>query len=137
MNKLDKELNMFTFTFNENKITFNIPKEYIAKYKTKYYTVEYNPHNIPIDVISTLVDNYDISEVLHVLKTKEFEYVENIFNERDLAINVDEELLPFDLDLIRDNNILNFINWDEVALSMVSDSWIIDLSRHVAIYVYI
>lgn len=78
-----------------------------------------------IEVISkdVLGDGYSRDELLRILSEREYYVVDDVWNETDLAIKVDESLLPFDYQAVESAGISNYIDWDAVGRDMVMDGW--------------
>ena len=78
-----------------------------------------------IEAISkdVLGDGYSRDELLRILSEREYYVVDDVWTESDLAIKVDESLLPFDYQAAGAAGVSNYIDWDAVGRDMVMDGW--------------
>ena len=59
-----------------------------------------------------------------------------MWTESDLAVKVDESLLPFDYQAAESASVSNYIDWDAVGREMIMDGWNIT-GRGFAVRVFI
>jgi len=78
-----------------------------------------------IEAISkdVLGDGYFRDELLRILSEQEYYVVEDVWTESDLAVKVDESLLPFDYQAAESAGVSNYIDWDAVGRDMVLEGW--------------
>ena len=70
-----------------------------------------------------LGDGYPRDELIRVLSEREYCLVDDVWNEADLAIKVDESLLPFDCQAAEASGVSGYIDWDAVGRDMIMDGW--------------
>jgi antirestriction protein len=70
-----------------------------------------------------LGDGYSKEELLRIFLEREYCVVDDVWNETDLAIKVDESLLPFDCQAAEASGVSNYIDWDAVGRDMIMDGW--------------
>ena len=78
-----------------------------------------------IEAISkdVLGDGYSRDEMFRILSEREYYVVDDVWTECDLAVKVDESLLPFDYQTAEASGVSNYIDWDVVGREMVLDGW--------------
>jgi hypothetical protein len=78
-----------------------------------------------IEAISkdVLGDGYSRNELLRVLSEREYCVVEDVWTQSDLAIKIEESLLPFDYQAVEAANVSGYIDWDAVGRDMVIEGW--------------
>ena len=78
-----------------------------------------------IEAISkdVLGDGYSRDELLRILSEREYYVVDDVWSESDLAIKVEESLLPFDYQAAETAGVSGYIDWDAVGRDMVMDGW--------------
>jgi hypothetical protein len=78
-----------------------------------------------IEAISNdvLGDGYSREDLIKILSEREYCVVEDVWTESDLAVKVDESLLPFDHQAAEASGVSNYIDWDTVGREMVMDGW--------------
>ncbi len=92
------------------------------------------------DIISAisedvLGDGYDRDELLRILKDRDYYATTGIRTEQELALNIEDEMLPFDYALAEKAGASNYIDWEAVGREMTYDGWNITKDG-IAIYVY-
>ena len=70
-----------------------------------------------------LGEGYSRKELLRILSECEYYVVDEVWSESDLAIKVDESLLPFDCQAAEAAGVSSYIDWDAVGRDMVIDGW--------------
>jgi hypothetical protein len=70
-----------------------------------------------------LGDGYSRDELLRVLSEQEYYVVDDVWTESDLALKVEESLLPFDYQAAEAAGVSGYINWDAVGREMIFDGW--------------
>ena len=77
-----------------------------------------------IEAISkdVLGDGYSRDELLRILSEREYYVVEDVWTESDLAVKVEESLLPFDYQTAETAGVSGYIDWDAVGRDMTSRS---------------
>lgn len=83
------------------------------------------------DVLGT---GYDKQELVRVLKDHEYLVAYDVWNKQDLALKVDEELLPFDYNTVKNAGIENYLDWEGIGNEMVMDGWVIKNGYGVRVY---
>jgi len=80
-----------------------------------------------IEAISkdVLGDGYPRDELIRVLSEREYYVVDDVWTESDLAVKVDESLLPFDYQAAETAGVSGYIDWNAVGRDMIMDGWII------------
>lgn len=91
------------------------------------------------NIVSLIADDvlgsgYDRNELARILRAKEYSIVSDAWSEQDLALKVDEELLPFDYSRVRDTNIADYLDWEAIGRSMVLDGWLLKNGVGVRVY---
>ncbi len=78
-----------------------------------------------VDAISkdVLGDGYSREELIRILSEREYYVVEDVWTESDLAVKVEESLLPFDYQAAGAAGVSNYIDWDAVGMDMIMDGW--------------
>ena len=78
-----------------------------------------------VDAISkdVLGDGYSRKELIRILSEREYYVVEDVWTESDLAVKVEESLLPFDCQAVEAAGVSNYIDWDAVGREMTLDGW--------------
>ena len=78
-----------------------------------------------VDAISkdVLGDGYSREELIRILSEREYYVVEDVWTESDLAVKVEESLLPFDYQAAEMAGVSNYIDWDAVGRDMIMDGW--------------
>ncbi len=78
-----------------------------------------------IEAISkdVLGDGYARDELIRILSEREYYVVDEVWSESDLAIKVDESLLPFDYQAAETAGVSGYIDWDAVGREMILDGW--------------
>jgi hypothetical protein len=78
-----------------------------------------------IEAISkdVLGDGYPRDELIRVLSEREYYVVDDVWTESDLAVKVDESLLPFDYQAAETAGVSGYIDWDAVGREMIMDGW--------------
>jgi hypothetical protein len=61
--------------------------------------------------------------MLRVLSEREYCVVEDVWTQSDLAIKIEESLLPFDYQAVEAANVSGYIDWDAVGRDMVIEGW--------------
>ena len=88
------------------------------------------------EVIEALFEVTDTEYAKNKLENNEFYYVTNVFNYRELAEKMDEEMLPFDYSIIKGTSVESYIDWEMVGRDLdYSGTWYI-AKNHVAIHVW-
>ncbi len=80
------------------------------------------------DVIGTISNEvvgsgYSMEELVRILSDHEYYIVEEVWTESDLAIKVDESLLPFDYQAAETTGVSGYIDWNAVGGEMILDGW--------------
>ena len=70
-----------------------------------------------------LGDCYSRDELLRVLTDREYYVVEDVWTESDLALKIEESVLPFDYQAAESAGVSNYVDWDAVGREMVLDGW--------------
>lgn len=91
------------------------------------------------EIVSIIADDvlgtgYDKQELVRVLKDHEYSVAYDVWTEQDLALKVDEELLPFDYSTVKNAGIENYLDWETIGQEMVMDGWVIKNSFGVRVY---
>lgn len=68
-------------------------------------------------------EGYSIDELLRILSEREYCVADDVWNESDLAVKVEESLLPFDYQAAETSGVSNYIDWDAVGREMILDGW--------------
>ena len=78
-----------------------------------------------VDAISkdVLGDGYSREELIRILSEREYYVVEDVWTESDLAVKVEESLLPFDYQAAESAGVSSYIDWDAVGREMILDGW--------------
>lgn len=82
-----------------------------------------------------LGNNYDKQALINILRDSEYSVAYEVWNEQDLALKVDEELLPFDYSLVKNAGIDNYLDWEAIGRDMVLDGWVIKNGYAVKVYI--
>jgi|SRR3989339_682035 len=132
--ELEEALNEILGSDDEHAIhDFEAPFD-IHEYDNIYELNEFAQELVGVDedekvikIISSdiLGSGYYRSELVRILKDHEYSVVSDVWSEQDLALKVDDELLPFDYSLIKDSGIDNYLDWEKIGREMVLDGWII------------
>jgi hypothetical protein len=61
--------------------------------------------------------------LIRILSEREYYFVDDVWTESDLAIKVDESLLPFDYQAAEASGVSGYIDWDAVGRDMIMDGW--------------
>ena len=72
-----------------------------------------------------LGSGYPMEELFRILSDHEYYIVEEVWTESDLAIKVDESLLPFDYKAADAAGALGYIDWESVGREMAMSGWTI------------
>jgi TusA-related sulfurtransferase len=76
------------------------------------------------NIIEALTEIVKIEEIPEILRNNEFHCVIDAENETKLAQNCDTELLPFDFEAVKQANAVNFLDYEQIGLTMVAnDNW--------------
>ena len=70
-----------------------------------------------------LGDGYSRDELLRILSDREYYVVEDVWVESELAIKVEESLLPFDYQAAEEAGVSGYIDWNTVGREMLIDGW--------------
>jgi hypothetical protein len=94
----------------------------------------------PDDVIAAISNEvlgsgYSMDELIRILTDHEYYIVEDVWTESDLAIKVDESLLPFDYNAVDASGATGYIDWETVGREMILSGWTIT-GKGFAVLVY-
>ena len=78
----------------------------------------------------------DREDLINILENGEYDIVKNVYNEQDLALNVDENFLPFNYHAVADAGAENYINWEAVGHEMTMDGWYISRDTRIAVRLF-
>jgi len=70
-----------------------------------------------------LGDGYSREELLRILSEREYYAVDDVRTESDLALQVDDSLLPFDYQAAETAGVSGYIDWNAVGRDMIMDGW--------------
>ena len=81
-------------------------------------------------VIEAIADDvlgsgYQTDELIRILVEREYYVVDGVWTESDLALKIDESLLPFDYEAVDKAQASGYIDWKSVGRDMVMSGWAI------------
>ncbi|MCX7748213.1 MAG: antirestriction protein ArdA [Clostridia bacterium] len=91
------------------------------------------------EIVNLIADDvlgvgYNKQELVRVLKDHEYSIACDVWTEQDLALKVDEEMLPFDYSIIKNTGVENYLDWESIGHVMIMDGWVIKNGYGVRVY---